>query len=217
PTGAWLTREAWNVICSICVTHNLAAIVDEVFADYAIDQPADTLTTVAGQPPMPTFVISGLAKVAALPQMKLGWIAVGGPPASRGAALDGLELIADTFLSVSTPVQLALPALLEARHELQAQILSRLRFNLATLAAAVDGSAAGVLPVEGGWYAIVRMPGRHNDEEWALRLLTEQDVLMHPGFLFDFDEDHCLVCSLLTPQSEFAAGVARLVDLIAAD
>ena len=74
-----------------------------------------------------------------------------------------------------------------------------------------------VLTVEGGWYAIVRMPDRHNDEDWALRLLTEQDVLIHPGFLFDFAEDHCLVCSLLTPQSEFAAGVARLMDLIAAD
>ena len=173
--------------------------------------------TVAGQPPMLSFVISGLAKVAALPQMKLGWIAVCGPPASRAAAIDGLELIADTFLSVSTPVQLALPALLEVRHDLQAQILSRLRSNLAILAAAVDGSAAEVLTVEGGWYAIVRMPDRHNDEDWALRLLTEQDVLIHPGFLFDFAEDHCLVCSLLTPQSEFAAGVARLMDLIAAD
>ena len=217
PTGAWLTGEAWDSICSICVTHNLAAIVDEVFADFAIGPPEDALTTVVGQPPMPTFVISGLAKVAALPQMKLGWIAVCGPPALRGAAIDGLELIADTFLSVSTPVQLALPSLLEARHDLQAQILSRLRFNLASLTAAVDGSAAEVLTVEGGWYAIVRMPDQHNDEDWALRLLTEQDVLMHPGFLFDFAEDHCLVCSLLTPQSEFAAGVARLMDLIAAD
>ena len=217
PTGAWLTGEAWDAICSICVTHNLVAIVDEVFADFAIDPPADSLATVAGQSPMPTFVISGLSKVAALPQMKLGWIAVCGPPTARVAAIDGLEVIADTFLSVSTPVQLALPLLLEARHDLQAQILSRLRFNLASLAAAVDGSAVEVLTVEGGWYAIVRMPDRHTDEDWALRLLAEQDVLMHPGFLFDFAEDHCLVCSLLTPQSEFAAGVTRLMNLIASD
>jgi hypothetical protein len=217
PTGAWLTSEAWDAICSICVTHNLVAIVDEVFADFAIDPPADSLATVAGQSPMPTFVISGLSKVAALPQMKLGWIAVCGPPTARGAAIDGLEVIADTFLSVSTPVQLALPLLLEARHDLQAQVLSRLRFNLASLAAAVDGSTAEVLTVEGGWYAIVRMPDRHNDEDWALRLLAEQDVLMHPGFLFDFAEDHCLVCSLLTPQSEFSAGVTRLMNLIASD
>ena len=160
---------------------------------------------------MLTFCLSGLSKIAALPQMKLGWIVVGGPEGTRASAIEGLELIADTFLSVSTPVQYAAATLLGSAGDLEAQIRARTASNLALLRQQVAGSACTLLEVEGGWYATLRVPHTRSEEEWCLELIEEQDVLVQPGFFFDFPSEALLVLSLLTEAETFARGVERIL------
>jgi aspartate/methionine/tyrosine aminotransferase len=149
--------------------------------------------------------MSGLSKVAGLPQMKLGWIVVDHPE-----AFEKLEWIADTYLSVATPVQCAAAPLLDAGDAIQRQIRGRCSANLALLRQSLSGSAAGVLPVEGGWYATVKVPRIRTEEEWTLTLLDSHDVLVQPGFFFDFESEAFLILSLLTPPDIFAEGVHRL-------
>jgi aspartate/methionine/tyrosine aminotransferase len=156
--------------------------------------------------------MSGLSKIAALPQMKLGWIVAGGPAAVRSVAIERLELIADTFLSVATPVQYAAARLLDTAAGIQQQIRSRTAANLAHLRQAVEGSPCGVLEVEGGWYATLRVPRTRTEEEWCLELLEKDDVLVQPGFFYDFDSEAFLIVSLLTEPVRFGAGVARLLS-----
>jgi aspartate/methionine/tyrosine aminotransferase len=162
------------------------------------------------------FVLSGLSKVVGLPQLKLGWVHVGGPEPLRQQAQDRLELVADTFLSVGTPVQLATPALLSWQPQVLAAITARLRENLVLLAAAVHDTACQLLPVEGGWYAVLRLPRLMSEEEWALLLLQRDQVLVHPGYFYDFAQEAYLVLSLLTPPAVLAQGVQRLVARVAA-
>jgi alanine-synthesizing transaminase len=158
------------------------------------------------------FSMSGLSKIAGLPQMKLGWIVAGGP--GHEAALNALEWIADTYLSVATPVQVALPRLLRAAEPVRAQILERTRANLAFLRGAIRSSSpVQALNVEGGWYAILRVPGTRSEEQWALDLLAHHDVLVQPGFFYDFDSEAFLVLSLLTPSQVFGQGVDRVLHL----
>ncbi len=151
--------------------------------------------------------MSGLSKISGLPQMKLGWIVASG--SGHEAALDRLELIADTYLSVSTPVQIALPALLVS--DISRQIAARTASNLAHLRQALVASPIHVLNVEGGWYATLQVPRIRSEEEWALQLLDRHDVLVQPGFFFDFETEAYLVVSLLTPPAIFEEGIARLV------
>ncbi len=154
--------------------------------------------------------MSGLSKIAGLPQMKLGWIVASG--AGHETALDRLELIADTYLSVATPVQAALPRLLAAAEVVRSQILERTRANLAALRSAIGKeSPCRVLDVEGGWYAVIQVPRTRSEEEWALTLLADRDVLVQPGFFFDFESEAFLVVSLLTAPDVFAEGVRRLL------
>src|SRR5262249_49158773 len=150
-----------------------------------------------------------LSKVVGLPQMKLGWIVVGGPPGSRAQALERLEMIADTYLSVSTPVQHAAPALLRIRDEAQEQILSRTRRNLKTLIDCTANTPNRTLHVEGGWYGVVEMPRIRTSEEWTLALLESCDVLLQPGYFYDFEREATLVVSLLTAPEVFEEGVRR--------
>ena len=159
--------------------------------------------------------MSGLSKIAGLPQMKLGWIAAEGP--GHQAALDRLELIADTYLSVATPVQLALPRLLAASDTIRAQILDRAQLNLARLRAFTAGTACQVLNVEGGWSATLQVPRTRSEEEWAVTLLADHDVLVQPGFFFDFESEAFLVVSLLTPPDIFDEGIRRLLVLTSRD
>ena len=159
---------------------------------------------------------SGLSKSCALPQLKLAWTAVTGPAPLVEEALDRLEVIADSYLSVSTPVQVAAPGLLARRGELQAPILSRARTNLAALRARLPGSPATLLEPEGGWYAVLRVPATVGEEERVTRLLDEQDVLVHPGYFFDFPHEAFLVLSLLTPEDVFAEGTARVLAELSA-
>ncbi len=159
-----------------------------------------------------TFCLSGLSKVAGLPQLKLGWIVTGGPALEREQAFQRLELIADTYLSVSAPVQWAAPALLGLRTRLQDQILARVRANRAFVLSQIGPrSPWRLLATEGGWYAILEAPRIQSEEEWVLSLLASDGVLVQPGFFFDFEREAFLVLSLLTPEEVFREGVRRIL------
>jgi hypothetical protein len=162
-----------------------------------------------------TFVMSGLSKVCGLPQLKLSWIVVAGPEEQRRRAIRGLEWIADLFLSVSTPVQAALPALLESRHAFQARAGARIAANLERLRALVARRPElEALDAEGGWVVVLRMPSRWSDEEWALRLL-DRDVIVHPGHFYDFVEPWFVVISLIVSPEAFEAGLAGIETAVA--
>ena len=154
--------------------------------------------------------MSGLSKVAGLPQMKLGWIVTSGPAALRTEAIEKLEWIADTYLSVSTPVACAAARLLVSGALVQRQIRERTAANLAVAKEALAGSAAGILAVEGGWYVTLRMPRIRGEEDWAIHLLSQEGVLTQPGFFYDFESEAFLIVSLLTAPEVFREGIARL-------
>jgi hypothetical protein len=216
PTGACLKREEREAIEALCAAHGAALVSDEVFADYAFREEEHRVASVARDGPCLAFTLGGLSKSCGLPQLKLAWTAVTGPEPLRREALGRLEVVADTYLSVSTPVQVAAPELLARREELQRPIRARLRANLETLRAAIGpGCPATLLEPEGGWSAVLRVPATRSEEERVTRLLEEDDVLVHPGFFFDFPAEAFLVLSLLPQEADFAEGVARLVsDLV---
>jgi len=208
PTGSFLKQSELGPLLALCREHNLALISDEVFADYAFDDQAPLVRSLTGVDDVLTFCLSGLSKVAGLPQLKLGWIVTGGPPSHREKVFERLELIADTYLSVSAPVQWAAPVLLGLRAEMQRQILDRVRANRAFLAGQLGVSSPwNLLATEGGWYAILEAPRIQSEEDWVLTLLTEDGVLVQPGFFFDFEREAFLVISLLTPEDAFREGV----------
>ncbi len=213
PTGSYLKESEWVDIRRLCLLRGLPLVCDEVFYDYALDG-----CTAIFEPLRETealvFVLNGLSKIAGLPQLKLGWIVVAGPESLKRAALERLEMIADTFLSVATPVQLACRELLASSATVRDQIRERTRSNLSTLRRVLEGSAAECLRVEGGWYAAVRLPGIKSEEDWALGLLESRNVLMHPGYFYDFLDEPFLIVSLLTPAGAFRDGVVRLRDSI---
>ncbi len=213
PTGAYLKKDEREALARACTAHGCALICDEVFADYPAFPDERRVRSVGAFDDVLAFSLSGLSKVAALPQLKLGWCIAGGPGAAE--ALERLELIADTYLSVGTPVQLAAAELLETRHGIQQALNSMLARNRAALAAARRPDAAwDLLRSEGGWSAILSVPRSRSEEEWALALL-ERGVLVHPGYFFDFPSGAHLVVSLLQPPAEFARGaeiVARVLD-----
>lgn len=213
PTGSYLKREELERLTGICQRHRMALISDEVFADYGITEDPQRVATLAHAGGVLTFCLNGLSKMAGLPQMKLGWLIAGGPGAAE--ALQKLELIADTYLSVGAPVQFALPALLAARVPVQAQIRERLARNLAMLRGAIQGAPAiSLLAPEGGWYATLQVPRVRSEEHWTLELLEEHGVLVQPGYYYDFEREAFLVLSLLTEPSIFDAGVERLVRAV---
>jgi hypothetical protein len=209
PTGSFVKRRELERLIELCQERSLAIISDEVFSDYAFAPDPQRVPRLTGIDEVLTFSLSGLSKIAGLPQMKLGWIVAGGPPSTRTAALERLELIADTYLSVATPVQHALPRLLEAGESIREQIRRRTSQNLDTLLAATVNSAYRTLEVEGGWYATVQVPRIRTEEEWALELLDRCNVLVQPGYFYDFDQDGLLVLSLLTPPEIFREGVEQ--------
>ena len=208
PTGSFLKRDELRFLQSL----GLTLISDEVFADYTFTEDAQRVRTLAGVSDTLTFSLSGLSKVAGLPQMKLGWIVISGPPAARAEAKDKLEWIADTYLSVSTPVQHAAPRLLELGKGIHSQIAARVRANLAWLESAIAAdSPSRLLAVEGGWSATLQVPRIRREEEWALELLEKDNVLVQPGFFFDFESEAFLVLSLLTEPATFHEGCRRLL------
>lgn len=213
PTGSFLSRLECAQLLGICRRHDLALICDEVFFDYRLRdgfEPFDPAARSGMELPVLTFLLNGLSKLVGLPQMKLGWMAILGPDRERMEARERLEILADTFLSVNTPVQHAVPTLLRDRRTIQDQIQSRLRQNLDTAGRVLSGSPAEVLRCEGGWCAVLRLPQVHSGEQWALLLLRDYHVLTHPGYLFDFQAESFLVVSLLTPAADFQTGVECL-------
>ncbi len=211
PTGAFLKKRELAAVAELCRRFDLAFIVDEVFGDYGRGPDPARVTSAAGREDALTFVLNGFSKIAGLPQLKLAWIAVSGPRDLCPAALEGLEFIADAYLSVSTPVQRAAPVILATRAAIQAQILARLDENERVLAAALKAAPGSrMLTREGGWYAVVRLPDHVPDEEAALRCLEEDGVLVHPGYFYDFPSGSHLVLSLLTPTGVFSEGSSKL-------
>jgi aspartate/methionine/tyrosine aminotransferase len=215
PTGSYVKRAELGMLTSLCAARGIALISDEVFADYALTEDPERVSSLAGVEECLAFSMSGLSKVAGLPQMKLGWIVAAGPPALRSEALEKLEWIADTYLSVSTPVQCAAPALLAAAETVQRQIRERSAANLAFARAALDDSAANILAVEGGWYITLQVPRIRSEEEWTLRLLEHDGVLVQPGFFYDFESEAFLVVSLLTAPGIFREGLPRIAAAVA--
>src|ERR1035438_1922336 len=208
PTGHFTKPWEAEELARLCREFDLSLIVDEVFLDYGFAGSGESVA--AGLDGVPVFVVSGLSKIAGLPQMKAAWIVTTGPEADR--ALDRLEVIADTFLSMNAPVQCALPAWLGGRAAIQGQIRQRVAANLAELDRQLSRLAAVQrLEVEGGWYTVLRIPALARDEETVLALL-ERGVWVHPGYFFGMAESGWLVVSLLGPEREFSGGVTRLVD-----
>jgi alanine-synthesizing transaminase len=214
PTGSFLKKDEAAALGTLAARHRLAILSDEVFLDYAFADDARRVGSMAAGGPSLAFAMGGLSKACGLPQLKLGWMVSSGPDAVRHAARERLEVVADTYLSVSTPVQIAAPALLARRAELQGPIAARVRENHRALTAQVRGSAASVLPAEGGWYATVQVPAVCPEEDLVVRLLEEDGVLLHPGFFFGFPREAFLVLSLLPAPDVLAEGVRRLLSRV---
>jgi alanine-synthesizing transaminase len=215
PTGSYVSAEERRRLNEICRDRRIALIADEVFLDYALDDsPRPSFAT---NVEALTFTFSGLSKIAALPQMKLGWVAVSGPEADVHNAMQRIEVIADTYLSVSAPVQLAARVMLEQRTLIQPQILTRAQQNLAELDRQfARQKSCTLLTVEGGWYAVLRVPATQTDEQLAIDLLREPRVLVHPGHFYDFPQDGFLVLSLIAPHEQFRHGIEQLLSHLTA-
>ncbi len=217
PTGSFLKQGEWARLSAWAGRHRLAILSDEVFSDFGLSPDSDRIRTLAGaHADANVFAMSGLSKIAGLPQMKLGWIVASGP--GHAAALEKLEWIADTFLSVSTPVQLALDRLLIATETVRDQIRVRTASNLAVARSQFGAnSAVQILHVEGGWYIVLQVPRTRSEEEWTLDLLRDSDVLVQPGFFYDFESEAYLVVSLLTETTVFREGIQQIFSFISAD
>jgi alanine-synthesizing transaminase len=239
PTGSYVKAEEREALNAFCRERGLAVIVDEVFLDYALEPqglkpglsaaPSGTAKAV----PFPSkpaesaaklfasfvknrdvlsFTLSGLSKISALPQMKVAWVVTSGPEEEVAEAIARLEVIADTYLSMNAPVQWAVSVFLEQRENIQRQLMARVRVNLAELDRQLAGQkACQRLEVEGGWYAVLRVPVTRTDEELAIELVREKRVLVHPGHFYDFPSDGYLVVSLIGGQGEFEEGVGRVL------
>jgi alanine-synthesizing transaminase len=229
PTGTYVEDREIAMLEDLCVRHDTAIIADEVFGDFrwaparsggvvpertqATSEPMD-LPSLTGERRARTFVLSGLSKVCGLPQLKLGWIWVGGPAAERDRSLTALEWIADLFLSVGTPVQLALHALLEGRHAFRRRTLERVIASWGRLLeVAARRPELSVLEPEGGWVACVRLPARRTEEEWTLALL-DRGVIVHPGHFYDFNFGPVIVVSLIAQPGAFSRGLEKLESLL---
>jgi hypothetical protein len=212
PTGSYLKSRELEQLTAICAERDLALVADEVFVDYALDAPEDRVTDVALRTDALAFTLGGLSKSAGLPQVKLGWMVVGGARVRRDAALEALELIADTYLSVATPVQVAAADLLVRGAAIRDGILERVRTNLAALRALAGSfSDTTVLTCEGGWYAVIRVPATASEEDLVLALLDRERILVHPGYFFDFPHEAYLVISLLPAPGVFHDAAARML------
>jgi hypothetical protein len=217
PTGSYVSRDEQEALSRL----GIPIISDEVFLDYPLERRAESgerrmesgeriessFSALRSPFSNPTFVLGGLSKSCGLPHLKLGWIRT-----KNREALDALELIADNFLSVSTPVQVALPELLPLGARIRDAIRERIRGSLETLKVVLAKHPdAQLLPVEGGWSAVVRVPQLESDEEFALRALEEEDVIVHPGYFFDFARDGYFVVSLLTQPGRLGEGISRIL------
>jgi aspartate/methionine/tyrosine aminotransferase len=213
PTGHFTRPEEIDRLNQTCAKRSLAVIADEVFFDFGLK--AQRPRSFAGNREALTFTLSGLSKISGLPQMKLAWLAVSGPDDQKREALARLEVIADTYLSLNTPIQLAARTLLDQRYGLQKQLMDRVRRNLSELDSQLaQQKVCSRLEVEGGWYAVLRVPATRPDEELAIELLERHDVYVHPGHFYGFSTDGYLVLSLIARETEFAEGVRHVLSFL---
>lgn len=216
PTGHYAEPTETEKLNAICAARELSIVADEVFLDFAedftvIEKRPSSFATNSGTL---TFTLSGLSKISGLPQMKFAWLIASGPEPWKAQALARLEVIADTYLSMNAPVQLAAPVFLEQRKAFQEQLLARVRNNLAELDSQLSRQkSCARLEIEGGWYAILRVPAIRSDEDLTIDLLAAKNVYVHPGHFYDFPSDGYLVVSLITPQQEFAQGIKLLLSM----
>lgn len=211
PTGSVLSDEELVGLSERCASRQAALIIDEVFIDYPL---SDAVRAPTALPQCLTFRLGGLSKSIGLPQVKLGWIVVDGPEALVQGALERLEVICDTYLSVSTPVQLATAELMTEGATVRGRIQDRIRLNAGALGAlAADHPSIQALPSEAGWSAVLRVPSTRSEEELAIDLLEAAGVVVHPGFFFDFPHESFLVVSLLAPTAVFTDGVRRVIEV----
>ena len=209
PAGHFTKRREAEELNAICAERGLALIVDEVFLDFSLG--AERPASFAGNCDALTFTLSGISKICGLPQMKAAWLAVSGPQESKNDAKARLEVIADTYLSMNAPVQLALPVFLSQGRAFQKQLMERVRRNLSELDRQLASQkVCSRLDVEGGWYAVLRVPAT-SDEELALSLLNEKSVYVHPGHFFDFPREGFLVVSIITKECDFSQAIAALL------
>ncbi|MGB9071912.1 MAG: pyridoxal phosphate-dependent aminotransferase [Terriglobales bacterium] len=214
PTGSYVRADEALALNEFCRDYEAGLIVDEVFLDYALD--GVSRNSFVNNPEALTFTLSGVSKISALPQMKLAWLVVDGPEDMATAALARLEVIADTYLSLNAPVQLAAPVLLDQRKEVQPILLDRLRVNLGELdRQLVLHPSCTRFQVEGGWYAVLRVPVVQSDEELAIDVVRKMGVIVHPGHFYDFPTEGHLVLSLITEPADFREGVERLLQVVA--
>jgi alanine-synthesizing transaminase len=214
PTGSFMTAEELQKLSRLCLAHDLALIVDEVFLDYSNPMSSvKTYSAITGNSAL-TFTLNGFSKILALPQVKLSWIHINGPEALKKMAKQRLEFIADTYLSVNSMIQHTAPKLFSCQEAIQQEILARIRSNAALLQ-----SIMGIEPAlrEGGWYAIITLPNSMSDEQCCLTLLQESAVIIHPGFFYDFLENNRIVVSLITPEEDFRQGLLLLRTYLFAD
>jgi alanine-synthesizing transaminase len=230
PTGHFVKQQEAATLNEICSTRKMAVIADEVFLDYVNCEPVSRREgakpgvarglankrpdSFAANTGTLTFTMSGLSKICGLPQMKAAWLVTTGPEVLKADALARLEVIADTYLSMNAPVQLAIPALLQQRHAIQKQLTTRLRRNLAELDRQLLGKKSCTrLDIEGGWYAVVRVPVTRTDDELAVELLRSKNIYVHPGHFYDFPTDGHLIVSLIMPEPGFAEGIRQLLSM----
>jgi aspartate/methionine/tyrosine aminotransferase len=215
PTGSFVHPEDADRLVALCRDRGWALVADEVFSPYVLDGGRGDDRTFASVNACPCFALGGFSKSLGLPQLKLAWMVVNGPESSVSAALEGLDYVADTYLSVCTPVALAAPGLLAAGAAIRGEISERCRTNLGSLRRlAAEHPAVEVLNTGGGWSAVVRIPAIEDEESLCARLLEDHGVAVHPGFFFDFPRDGYLVLSLLPPRPEFAEGIGRVLDAV---
>src|SRR6267378_2463404 len=210
PTGHFVKAAELAKLNELCAAREIALIADEVFLDFPLGR--EKPVSFAGNDAVLTFAMSGLSKIAGLPQMKMAWLVASGPDELKRKALDKLEVIADTYLSPNAPVQLATPVFLEQRGGFQKQVMSRVKKNLAEMdrQLALQKSCSRLV-LEGGWYTILRVPVNRSDEDLAVELLVDRDIYVHPGHFFDFANDGYLVLSLIGREDKFAQGLPRLL------
>jgi len=211
PTGSFIKEDELTRLNQLCREHKIALISDEVFWDYRFEDEKVKAKSLAGNKDVLTFTLGGLSKSLGLPQMKLSWVVVSGPSDDVKKALQRLEIIVDTYLSVNTPSQNALPAWLSLKGKIQKEIIGRLQKNLKILHELCAGTVLKPLNVEGGWYAILQLPEGICEESWVLELLAKHHVFVHPGYFFDLDAGAHVIVSLLSPEDVFKEGIKRIV------
>lgn len=217
PTGSYLKQNEFERVSTLAAEHNCAIIADEVFQPYSFSPDTRRANILASQSSVLLFSLNGISKLLGLPQFKLSWIVVSGHPKQTTNALDRLDIIADTFLSVNTPVQTAIPKLLCYASDIENQIRLRVQTNYKLLQKICLGSNTSIFQIEGGWYAILQLPQIYSDEEWAERILTNQNVIVHPGHYYGIEQKSCVVISLLPILDMFEDAVIKIYRFIEED